>query len=418
MTDKNPEAGSVDAATQHDRSARIEMLRRYQHDLRSPLNHIIGYAEMLEEQANDKHDDSAAADLQKIQIAARNQAEQIDRFFEWVRGESLEEATATGDPTPPGLTQRPPTEETIALLAEDGDHGTILIVDDDPETRSMLGKRLTARGFTIREAEDGVAALALLAKERVDLMLLDVIMPNMGGFELMMNLRRSRNRADLPVIMTTARGRREDVVQALRCGANDYVTKPIDFPILLARIQSQMAAKHAQDELRRMATTDALTGVSNRRYFFEVATAEIERSRRYKRPLSLAMLDVDFFKKVNDTYGHDAGDLVLKEVVTSLRKTLRDSDFIARFGGEEFVILAPETTFEQMIVTGERMRAALEATEVKTHTLTIRFTASFGVTQVLAGIEPVDAALKRADEGLYAAKKNGRNRVEPVPAPA
>jgi diguanylate cyclase (GGDEF)-like protein/PAS domain S-box-containing protein len=166
-----------------------------------------------------------------------------------------------------------------------------------------------------------------------------------------------------------------------------------------------------EDELRRLATTDSLTGANNRRHFLEQASAELKRSRRYGAPLAVLMLDIDHFKQVNDSFGHDAGDEVLKKLVDSCLQTLRSSDLFGRFGGEEFVALLPETSEQAALQTCERLSQELAGTRIRTHRGTIQITASIGLTMLTGSDQDLDSLLKRADNALYEAKNAGRNLI-------
>ena len=234
-----------------------------------------------------------------------------------------------------------------------------LVADDDPITATILSTTLARGGMDVTVAHDGdVAWQQLNSVQPPALAILDWMMPNLDGLELCRRIRNTQRLAGMYVILVTGRDSREDLVMGLGAGADDYMTKPIDLAELQARIgvgmrvaklqqsltRSVSELKATRDHLARLASTDALTGVYSRRGWFDLAEKEFSRSWRYRRVFSLLMADLDLFKRINDTYGHEAGDRVLTQFGAMLRKTCRDSDVIGRIGGEEFALLLPETT--------------------------------------------------------------------------
>jgi adenylate cyclase len=225
-----------------------EARRAQRHELRNPLNQILGYSELLHEDACEKGDESLARDLEKIQAAARRMVELIEALIPAVSGSPGE----VREPPPPPVAPLPPPSEP-AGAATDTPSGRVLVVDDNEMNRDMLSRRLSARGYTVTIAGEGEAALRLLTAQRFDAVLLDVMMPGITGIDVLKHIRQSSSESDLPVIMVTARDATEDVVEALRLGANDYVTKPLDFPVVLARVRTQLSLKRQKDEIRRLA---------------------------------------------------------------------------------------------------------------------------------------------------------------------
>jgi diguanylate cyclase (GGDEF)-like protein len=311
----------------------------------------------------------------------------------------------------------------------------LLLVDDDASNLTLLKEGLRAGDYDFVEASDGRAALVQLRDQRPDLVLMDVEMPGLGGVETCRIIKANSSQQGfgfIPVILMTARAA-SGKAEGLELGADDYLVKPFDLVELSARVKSMLRLKAVQDELvakvreleqahakleeRRvellnLSRTDPLTQLHNRRYFEERFTAEFSRSKRYRTPLSLLMIDVDHFKQVNDTRGHAAGDQVLKETARRVKSTLRDVDLVARFGGEEFIALLPETGPEEGRAAAERIRAAIEAGEVPHGEQPIRVTASVGLAWYPARqIEDHEALVRAADDALYRAKKGGRNRV-------
>jgi diguanylate cyclase (GGDEF)-like protein len=292
----------------------------------------------------------------------------------------------------------------------------ILVVDDTPANIRVL-KHLLNDESSILFAMNGRDALTIAARERPDLILLDVLMPEMDGYQVCRALKADPDTAAIPVIFVTGLAETTDETRGLEVGAIDYITKPFVPAIVCMRVRNHLALRRANHdlltlnaELLRLATTDGLTGVYNRRYFFEQITAEVQRMHRYHRPAALFMLDLDHFKRLNDGYGHDVGDSALVETAAMVRLTLRTHDLFGRIGGEEFAGFLPETEIAQAVTVCERIRELIATIEVPTPNGPARFSASIGIV-ALGPQETFNAALKRADQAMYAAKQGGRNRV-------
>jgi diguanylate cyclase (GGDEF)-like protein len=250
-------------------------------------------------------------------------------------------------------------------------------------------------------------------------MLLDVMMPRIDGIEVTRRIKGDSSLPFIPIIMQTALETTEDKVEGLDAGADDYITKPINFAELEARVKSLLRIKALQDELERantrlrhMSQTDGLTGVDNRRHVEERLTEMFEHAARLNEPLAVVMCDVDHFKSVNDTLGHQAGDAVLKQLAEVLRTTAREIDRVGRYGGEEFVVLLPGSNLQDAAAFAERVRRAVEATEFAYPGGTVRRTLSAGVAAwPHPDVRHQEALVKAADDALYAAKECGRNRI-------
>ncbi|HIJ78743.1 MAG: response regulator [Desulfobulbaceae bacterium] len=275
----------------------------------------------------------------------------------------------------------------------------ILIIDDDQDIRNAIKKYLLPNDYEVIEATDGASGISKAKESIPDLILLDINMPDINGLEVCRKLR-SDPKNIFSIIMLTANNHNE--VEALENGADDYIVKPFQKEVLLARIRRWLEVA----EQRHGANIDPLTGVFNRRTFSIMLTQEEERALRYNRPVSAVIMDIDHFKKVNDTYGHHIGDSVLAEMALILRETCRHSDLVVRWGGEEFAILLPETGDEEAIIFAEKAR--LKIAERSFH-LAGHLTASFGVAQLRKNDEI--GMMKRADNALYRAKEKGRNKV-------
>jgi two-component system cell cycle response regulator len=310
--------------------------------------------------------------------------------------------------------------------SRDGEPARILIVDDHEDNIELLRARLDSWGFATDSAADGEQALQRIQESPPDLILLDVMMPKIDGIEVARRVKGDRSLPFIPIIMQTALDATENKVEGLEAGADDYITKPIDFAELKARVNSMLRIKRLQDaleererqlleaneRLRHMSQTDGLTGLDNRRHLEERIDEMFEHARRLNEPFACVMCDLDRFKSVNDTYGHQAGDAVLKQFARILRHEVREIDRVGRYGGEEFMLLLPGTVLDAAVTFAERVRK-----EVEGHTFTfeetqICRTASFGVSAwPHPRIGNCDVLVRAADDALYVAKETGRNRV-------
>jgi diguanylate cyclase (GGDEF)-like protein len=304
------------------------------------------------------------------------------------------------------------------LEPADDTQARILVVDDDAINLRVLRHVLTAYGYQVEAASHGREALEKALADPPDVILLDVMMPEMSGYDVFKSLREHSRTADVPVIFVSARGSVSDRVKGLELGAQDYVAKPYDPEELRARIRAVLRTKCDRDRLlaereslAAQSVTDALTGVYNRRYLESRLGEEVARARRYGLPLGCMMIDLDHFKDINDRYGHQVGDQVLRGVAALMQSNLRVSDILARYGGEEFTVLATETGLEGTAATAEKLRSLLDTSPIPTDAGPLRITVSIGV----AALRPEEGAselLRRADLALYRAKEAGRNRVQ------
>ncbi len=294
----------------------------------------------------------------------------------------------------------------------------MLIADDDFTSRSILTAVLTKCGFDAVVVEDGGAAWNLLQRpDAPRLILLDWNMPGMDGVEICRRLR-DNNIPDPPyVILLTARDKKSDIVAGLEAGANDYVAKPYDTEELLARIrvgqrmlEMQSNLLEAKDALEYQAKHDFLTGVYNRRAIRDRLGGEISRAERENRSLSVGMFDIDHFKNINDTFGHQAGDEALVAFTRCIQGGLREYDCVGRYGGEEFLVIAPGSIGSKSESLYERLRARIADAVIATNAGSISLTVSIGVAPG-TGQSTVDALVAAADAALYQAKAEGRNRV-------
>ena len=306
---------------------------------------------------------------------------------------------------------------------------TLLIVDDSALIRKSVVKVVqSAQIFgRILQTPNGLEALEILLKEDIDLLISDISMPRMDGFKLLTTLRNLEKYKDLPVILLSSQNEAHQKIKGLQGGANDYVTKPFEPGELVARIKNLLMMKELQDELAKknkamelankkleqLSVTDELTGVWNRRYLWERLEEEITKARRFNLTVSCLMIDIDDFKVINDTYGHITGDTVLIEIAKILKSQCRNHDLLARFGGEEFVMVLHQTDLDGAVQLAQRLVKAVERHPFSTEDQrTLKATISIGVaTYPAQDITDVNGLMKKADEALYQAKRRGKNRV-------
>jgi two-component system cell cycle response regulator len=302
----------------------------------------------------------------------------------------------------------------------------ILVVDDHEDNIELLRARLEARGYEVEGANDGQAALDAVRRVCPDLILLDVMMPKMDGIEVVRRLKANAELPFIPVIMQTALDSTENKVEGLDAGADDYITKPINFAELEARVNSLLRIKALQtdlaarerelselnDKLRLISLTDGLTEVENRRSL-ELHLHEMwQHSMRLHEPIALIICDIDKFKAVNDNYGHQAGDSVLKEFAQLLKSEAREIDRVGRYGGEEFLLILSGTVLDAAVTFAERLREKVEGHTFSYAGGTLRRTMSCGVAAAPhPKVKDQEALLRAADDALYVAKETGRNRV-------
>jgi len=283
----------------------------------------------------------------------------------------------------------------------------VLIVDDEPVNIQVLAACLKD-SYQIKVATSGKQCIELIQTGlEVDLILLDIDMPDMDGYEVCTILKSSITTASIPIVFVTAKNEIHEEEKGLEIGAVDYITKPISPAIVAARVKTHVTLKLQHDKLQDMAMHDQLTGLYNRYFLIAAASHKVSKSKRHNYALSVLMMDIDHFKAINDNHGHAVGDDVLKVVAECLSIEKRKEDVLARFGGEEFVLLLDHCNVAQAELKAEKLRAAIEALQPSG----LKITVSVGVAQLNSKEDSFAEPLKRADDALYIAKDQGRNRV-------
>jgi diguanylate cyclase (GGDEF)-like protein len=289
----------------------------------------------------------------------------------------------------------------------------VLVVDDDPDKRALLRVALSMEGYDVRTATNGREALSAIESYQPDLIVTDVMMPEVDGYELARRVRENPRTRFIPIILQSAtRIEAQDVRLGAEVGALGFITDPTDLDLLRSRARTLLDFKAYLDTCEEAAFTDHLTGLANRRRFERQLDREIARTERYGHPFCLLMLDIDDYKKVNDTFGHEAGDEAMRRLAKTLQEGIRGIDLAARIGGDEFAAILAETDLARGVEVAERLREAIEATEISTaSSITFRITASFGVAESPSCAQSTAELLACADAALYQAKRQGRDRV-------
>jgi two-component system cell cycle response regulator len=296
-----------------------------------------------------------------------------------------------------------------------------VLIDDDPAIVRLLKKILTDQGMQVVACPTAGEGLVALEEQEWDICLLDRGLPDSDGIEICRLVKADARFDARRVIMLSGYDSLDARVEALNLGADDYITKPFHPTEVLARIKASARAVQMQQQLVEMARQleelsgrDDLTGIFNRRHFRKTVARAFDHSRRYQRPLSVAIIDVDNFKKVNDSFGHQAGDTVLAELAKRFVRSVRSSDYLARYGGEEFVVLLPETQLGDAVSFGEKLRASIASSPVQiSGGETLPVTVSVGTASLQhTHFNSAAEMIRAADQALYRAKRNGRNRVE------
>ena len=396
-------------------------LSKFRHDLRNPLNGILGYAEIIEEEFEDDLDKQSLLSLSKIKELSHEIANAIDSIVNALErklnADDLQENKGSEEEAIERLFSTLNSDEYDPIISEEISDSIILIVDDNDSNRDLLQRRLRLYDFECVQASGGKEALSILSKQKIDLVLLDVLMPDMNGIEVLNAIRNSELQSDLPVIMVSGFDDVRSVAKCIAIGASDYLSKPVDGVVLGAKVVAALERKalrkksnELMDQLTVQATTDQLTGIRNRRSIYEKLDSLIQSCKDNSSNFGIILLDIDFFKSVNDTYGHHAGDMVLIEAAERFSQNIRSNDFIGRQGGEEFLALIDDIEIDEITQIAERVRKSIESSVINVEGTEIKITVSGGIAHSSEKIER-DDLINLADERLYLAKENGRNRI-------
>lgn len=291
----------------------------------------------------------------------------------------------------------------------------ILVVDDTIKNLQLLGTVLKEENYRIAIANNGNQAVLIASKALPDLILLDVMMPGLNGYETCKKLKEIESTKNIPIIFLTAKSEIEDIIVGFKAGAVDYITKPFNVYELKARVKTHIELKISKDlleesnrKLEKLSITDGLTGLYNHRYIVDLTARFIEEAKRYDHTLSIAMIDIDNFKRINDSYGHPFGDEVLIKLANTFEENIRKTDAAGRYGGEEFLIVLKHTDISGAVEVIERIRYSIE--NLNWTYKDLKITVSAGVYQ--KNDEDASSLILKADHLLLKAKKNGKNRIE------
>jgi diguanylate cyclase (GGDEF)-like protein len=287
---------------------------------------------------------------------------------------------------------------------------TILVVDDSRAIRKLIASSLHRFNYSVLEAEDGKEALAVIdANPEIKVVITDYHMPNMDGFELTKAIRHNRDKDEMAIIGLSSNDLQSISTRFIKYGANDFLKKPFVEEELHVRLAQNIELLEMISQIKNIANKDYMTGIYNRRYFFDAGEKLYRSAKNGHITLTAAMIDIDHFKKVNDTYGHHIGDMAIKTVAGVLDSMFKGSDLVARFGGEEFCVLSPNMQDDHVQDIFDTVRKAIAGIEIKSGEQSVTFTGSIGVSTILG--KDLDDMLGVADDMLYRAKENGRNQV-------
>ena len=283
----------------------------------------------------------------------------------------------------------------------------VLIIDDNAENIKIAANFIKNSELIIWTAMNGKTGIELAKAKHPDIILLDIQMPEMDGFEVCKILKKYVETKNIPIIFMTARTDDESIENAFEAGAVDYIVKPIRKSETTARVKTHLKLAQIINKLEKAAVTDGLTQMYNHRHIVEILDDEINRAKRYKSKLSVMMMNIDFFKKINDTYGHQTGDTVLEKIAEVIKNTIRESDTAGRYGGEEFLIIFPGVDEKEGLIGAERIRESIEKIYFENG---IKVSVSCGIAEYKG--EDLVRLIDAADKKLYTAKEKGRNRIE------
>jgi diguanylate cyclase (GGDEF)-like protein len=387
------------------------------HNLRTPLNAIIGYSEILLEDTEEDASEELTSDISSIIDLSRETEKAIEKFVDYIRGALSSDSSGELE-TAEALFKSLGSIDYSLEIDENLQNSDILIVDDNKTNCEVLERRLSLQGLKCRTSYDGNSAIEEVKKKVPDLILLDVILPDVNGLELLKLFREDHSRDDLPVIMVSAFNDVDSIAKCIQLGAQDYLPKPLNGTILLAKVISSLERKFFRErerelvnELHIQATTDQLTGIFNRRVVFDsLEKAYDDLVQGNSKGFSVLTLDIDFFKKINDTYGHSGGDEVLKSFAKNLNDTISKPNIVGRIGGEEFLAILMETDQKKIVELCNDLRNEITKKSVTYEGEEIKVTFSGGTANTSETRNASDL-VNKADERLYDAKKSGRDKI-------
>lgn len=295
-----------------------------------------------------------------------------------------------------------------------GERITVLVCEHSQVQLRILSQAVIDAGYEVHTAHSADEALSLMSLIPVDIFITGIEVGETSGLEACWSLKSHPDTETIYTIIVTASGQEKRLEESLDAGADDFIRKPVNMTELRARLRAASRLVRMQKQFRHMAETDALTGAANRRAFMHYLEAQAERAQRQDVPASVVMIDLDHFKRINDTYGHAAGDVVLVQTVRTVQACLRERDMLGRLGGEEFAVVLPGASATAAVDAAERLRQAIARLDIRADNgESVPVTASLGVasTELSCGLETAESLLQSADEALYEAKETGRNRV-------
>ena len=381
--------------------------QKIRHDIKNPINAVLGCSKLVLDDSQDSDEELRVLIKQIIDIS-NDLTIEVDGL---IRLDAYENKNKN---------QRNSLAEFFTSIdASEFKHASnerlkgkrILIVDDDHINRGIFTRRLKQRGYDVHEEESGANALKFLEKTDADLILLDLIMPDMNGIEVLTKLRIVDKHKKIPVIIISGLDDPRSIVTCLRNGANDYLAKPVELSVLEIKVASVLEKQILQDDLFRLANTDQLTGISNRRKIIGDLKKYDTQLKENGKEYAVAIFDIDHFKIINDTYGHDAGDEAIKFVAKTISANVRKVDLVGRLGGEEFLCACQPISINDMSIICERIRSSIETVELEINNSKISMTISGGIAHSNDMNGDYSSYLTLADEKLYEAKNGGRNRI-------
>ena len=381
--------------------------QKIRHDIKNPINVVLGCSKLVLEDSQDSDEELSVLIKQIIDIS-NDLTMEVDAL---IRSETYEQKDKTQKTSLADLFSSIDVSEFKHDSNERLLGKRILIVDDDHINRGIFKRRLTQRGYDVYEKDSGANALNFLMNNEVDLILLDLLMPDINGIEVLSKLRSSDTLNNIPVIIISGLDDPRSIVSCLRNGANDYLAKPVELSVLEIKVASVLEKQILQDDLFRLANTDQLTGISNRRKIIDDLKTYDNQLKMHEQAYAVAIFDIDHFKLINDTFGHDAGDEAIKFVAETISANVRKVDLVGRLGGEEFLCACQPISIDDMTIICERIRTSVEKAELQINNAQISMTISGGIAHSKDMSGDYSTYLTFADEKLYEAKNSGRNRI-------